>query len=206
VGAVAAAATIAFFQAETPATVNEQVRAEQVRVIDASGLDRARLDRLEQELALLRQGAARKAAPREEVSPSAMTGSHDLAPPPDPEREYAEQQGIKEDWLTRHAREAVNARWAPGAEQDIDLDLDRLRQQSWAGRNPIEFEIVDVSCRTSLCVAEVRWDSARSAVEKGAYLATQDYAQNCTVTVFGPSPEELGLKGPFLQKVFFDCA
>src|SRR5262245_20514370 len=206
VGAVAAAATIAFFQAESSATGNEQVRTEQVRVIGASELDRSRLDRLEQDLALLKHGTTRQAAPRKEVSPSAMTAPDDLAPPPDPEQEYAKQQVIKQDWLTRHAREAVNPRWARGAEQDIDLDLDRLRQQEWARRNPIEFEIVDVSCRTSLCVAEVQWESARTAVENGAYLATHDYAQNCTVTVFGPSPEELDLQGPFLQKVFFDCA
>src|SRR5262249_48616079 len=142
----------------------------------------------------------------EAVRPHAMTAPDDLAPPPDPEQEYAEQQVLKHDWLTRHAREAVDTRWARGAEQDIDLGLDRLRQQEWASRNPIAFEIGGVSCRTSLCVAEVQWDSARTAGENGAYLATHDYAQNCTVTVFGPSPEELALEGPFLQKVFFDCA
>src|SRR5262245_1636987 len=102
VGAIAAAATIAFFQAEPSPTVQDQGPPNgRVRVIGASELDRSRLDRLEQELAVLRQGAAREAAPREEVSPSAMTDPDDLAPPPDPAQEYAEQQIAKQDWLTR---------------------------------------------------------------------------------------------------------
>src|SRR5262245_16279779 len=116
VGAVAAAATLTFFHAEPSATGKEQVRTERVRVIGGSEFDRSRLDRLEQELALLKHGTAREAAPREEARPHAMTAPDDLAPPPDPEREYAEQQVLKQDWLTRHAREAVNKSWAPGAE------------------------------------------------------------------------------------------
>src|SRR5262245_28517416 len=123
VGAVAAAATIALLHAEPAATVNRQVRTEHVRVLGASEPDRSRLDRLEQELALLKHGTARQAAPRQEVRPSAMTAPDDLAPPLDPAQEYAAQQVIKQDWLTRHAREAVNTSWARGAEQDIDLDL-----------------------------------------------------------------------------------
>jgi hypothetical protein len=190
----------------------EPVRTEPARAEDASDLDRARLDRVERELVLLRQGVARAAAEAQAAAENgaaealATTDADDLAPPPDPEQEYVEQQAVKQDWLTRHAMEAVNASWAPGAEQDIEGDLDRLKDQEWAGRGPIRFEVVGVSCRTSLCVVEVAWDSARTAVEDGAYLATHDYAQSCIVTVFGPSPDEVESDSPFVQEILFDCA
>jgi hypothetical protein len=206
VGAVAAAATIAILPTEPSRMAGERPGTERVREIGTSDVDRSRLERIERELALLRQRPAHEDAPREAAREHLTNDAEDLAPPLDPEQGYAEQQVLKEDWLTRHALEAVDTKWARAAEQDIDLDLDRLKDQEWAGRGAIDFEVAEVSCRTSLCVVEVEWDSARAAVEDGAYLAVHDYAQNCTVTVFGPSPDEVEANAPFLQDILFDCA
>jgi hypothetical protein len=206
VGAVAAAATITILPTEPSRLAEERPRTERVREMDTSDVDRSRLERIERELAALRRRPAHEDAPRDAAREHITTDAEDLAPPPEPEQGYVEQQVLKEDWLTRYAMEAVDTNWARAAEQDIDLDLDRLKDQEWAGRGAIDFDVTEVSCRTSLCVVEVEWDSARTAVEDGAYLAMHDYAQNCTVTVFGPSPDEVEANAPFLQDVLFDCA
>jgi hypothetical protein len=206
VGAVAAVATIAIFPTPPSPRVDERAQTEAAPAVGASDVDRTRLERIEREIALLRGRAARDDTPRDEATDHRPSDEKDLAPRFDPDEAYAEQQIAKEDLLARHAREAVDTSWARDAEREIDLDLGRLRDQEWASHGPVDFELVHVSCRTHLCVVKVEWESARAAVDDGAYLAMHDYAQECTVTVFGPSPEEIDTGAPFLQEVVFDCA
>lgn len=201
VGAAAATATILLLQPQSLQTIETRVEHETVREIVAKP-DDTRLDRIEHELQVLRQNAAQSvvANAQEPAVPE------DVSQPPDPEQEYAEQQQMKEDWLAQHALEATDVNWAYDAEQAIDLDLDRLKQAQWAGRDPMDFQVMGVNCRSNLCVVELGWNSVQTAVENGAYLAMHDYAQNCNVTVFGPAPEDIEANEPFVQELLFDCA
>ena len=203
VGAVAAAVTIGFLQGEHTPQPAEPAHVATVHSVGAGDAALDRLERLERELAVLDRRIFPQNAPSAELAVSPSVEAEDPLPP-DAEQEYAEQQAMKEDWLAGHAMEPVDPSWSRLAEQAIDLDLERLREQDWAGRGRIDFEVVDLSCRTSRCVVTVAWDSAETALANGPYLAMHDYAPGCKVTVFGPSVEQIAATTPFLQDVVFD--
>jgi hypothetical protein len=54
--------------------------------------------------------------------------------------------------------EPVDREWAPKATRAHDADLQRIAARSG-------FEVVDVGCATTLCVASLRWPSYPAAVD-----------------------------------------
>ena len=205
VGATAAAATIFMLQSQPLEISATQVEAEIVAEVANGNRDDVRLEQIERELAMLKLRTSKPESTTNTVD-NVVVEAETFIPPLDPEQDYIEQQVMKDSWLNQYAMEAVDINWAYDAEQAIELDLDRLRLAQWAGRDQIDFEVMGVNCRSNICLVEVEWDSAQTAIENGGYLAMHDYAQSCAVTVFGPAPDAIEAGGPFVQEIIFDCA
>lgn len=112
---------------------------------------------------------------------------------PDPSAE-----GPADDFVlrtrTRFEHESRDPTWAPVAERDFESHLKRIGAR--AG-----FVLKQISCRTTLCIAELEWVDSRSAARNAGDVVHGEYRQNCARGGLTPSSDAK----PFRDTVFFDC-
>jgi hypothetical protein len=127
-----------------------------------------------------------------------------IAAPPSPPSQSAEE--ARAEWA-RHeadrkaqvAAEPVDRDWSRGASAAFRKDFEALGAK--AG-----FTLTDVQCKTTSCLARVRWDSYAKAGEGWRDVLHARYAQNCAREVFVLPPSDDRAGAPYEATAFFDCA
>jgi hypothetical protein len=87
--------------------------------------------------------------------------------------------------------------WAPRATVALKSELGTLSEK-------VGFEVESLACKSKMCVANVRWDSAANAMRNNQRIAEAWYSVNCAVEVMG------GLgggedKGSSMSVIFSKC-
>jgi hypothetical protein len=118
--------------------------------------------------------------------------------PPTPTDVGRHVQTRIEQIVQRHASESVDSDWATGAESDFHHDLSSLGEKE-------HFSLVDLNCRTSLCIAVLQWPSYEAASQYDV-VSSFPYKRNCAITVYVPLPEHGDIQKTYRSRVFFDCA
>jgi hypothetical protein len=156
------------------------------------------------------QRAAPSWSPRADTNEMADDHAVDEADEVDPFAAMSADETY-EDLLEGRARyddrvrtESIDHAWAPGAEESFTRELDRIAGAlaSDAGT----FSVRDVSCKTTMCLAQLDWTSAVAARRAGEHIALARYGENCAVFLLGPPPAVLDRDDAFQQEVYFDCS
>jgi hypothetical protein len=111
---------------------------------------------------------------------------------------------LKRDWH-RHFAERVQAAsseardpsWAREVEHAFQSDFDQ-------GRDRMQAELIRVDCKTSKCLAQVKWPSYRVARSRFPQIMHAAYTTNCAVAVdIGEEPAKPD--EPHQAAVVFEC-
>jgi hypothetical protein len=94
--------------------------------------------------------------------------------------------------------ESDDPKWSRGAKQSFQNDFDKLSARG-------HFEVKDVECKTTSCLATVTWPSYAEAKKMWHGLLHANYAENCSREVLVPEPEQGQAGAPYDATVFFDC-
>lgn len=148
------------------------------------------------ELARLRAMERRLA--QVESRAAASPGNAPAPPPPDtdPESMRAAHMQAFQAVLQRHAHERVDARWAPTAQRSLQTDLAGLSEAN-------HFRVVQVDCRTNLCVTTLEWPTYESATEATRNLLHQNYQLNCSRRILLPDPGDPAAS--YQARMVLDC-
>ncbi len=87
--------------------------------------------------------------------------------------------------------------WAPRAAVPLKSELGTLSEK-------VGFEVESLTCKSKMCVANVRWESAENAIRNNQRIAEALYSVNCNIDVMG----KLGAgedKGSTMSVVFSNC-
>jgi hypothetical protein len=139
------------------------------------------------------------AAPSAESPPAAAPAPSSSASRPADVRE-TQRAATAEYWgrrLDSHEQEGRDARWAASTQAALQADLDGL------GRNA-GFQVRDVDCRTTTCLARLAWPSRDDAMRQTRRVTQAAYSKSCTREIYAPPPAA-GTAGPYEGEVLFDC-
>jgi hypothetical protein len=100
--------------------------------------------------------------------------------------------------VERVRREARDPSWAPGIEKSLTAEFRELAARG-------HFELGQISCGTTSCIAEVTWDADASPIEFAPVILHHPFAVNCPRTVVGPTPDQLVPGGKNRGQVLFEC-
>jgi hypothetical protein len=190
-GGLMAGAAIAFSARWTKAAVGHSSIAS-VEVAPAAPAD---LSGIERELQELRERTRAQPAPDgngalSAAGPGARGNVYAEEPQIDPVVEYRAA-------VDAHTREQPDSRWASTEARVISEDLTR---DSDAGM----FSVEKVDCRTTTCVADVRFDSFHSAQLNWGRILNGRRIPGCGVeVVLDNAPKDMSQ--PYETSVFFNC-
>jgi hypothetical protein len=142
------------------------------------------------------------------VAAPAATSTAAVTPAPPRAANAAEPNGDREamraadliEWtnrIERHGHEARDASWASSTEAALRSELDGLG-------GDIGFQVRDIDCRTTTCVARLNWPSHGDALRQRRRVAQAAYSKECSREVYSP-PVADGTAGPYEATVLFDC-
>jgi len=120
--------------------------------------------------------------------------------PPELSREQSKQLLLREFArdLNAHAADARDPNWARPAESSISEGLMAAHDRN--------FEVVSVDCKTSTCVATLRWKTRKDAEAGSARAAETVLQPNCESKIL---LHDVGARenvdSPFEEKLFLNC-
>jgi hypothetical protein len=139
--------------------------------------------------ALVRSSAAKET--RSEGAAAAAARAS--APPPSPAERAQEHRAA----LKRHTEEPVEPAWAPAAEASFERTL---RPAGAA----LGFELRAVDCRSTSCVATLRFARYADAQARWGEILHMRYEMNCAREIVLDDPADP--RAAFETDVLFDCA
>ena len=144
-----------------------------------------RLDRLEQEMAHLRNERNEPPSATPEVLPS---------PQEDQRRLEARFAGLERQLMA----EPVDASWSRAATESLRNDLS-------AAAKDAGFKLVAAECRTEMCRATLQWANYEAALKTGMRLPERLIpGLNCVRSVWLKEPDDPA--GPYSSNLFLDCS
>jgi hypothetical protein len=138
-------------------------------VLTQGSTETAALGSLEQRMIALERSLASASTTEEE--------------PPDPDAARAEIIASHAAAIDAHWQERSDASWAPRATDATHRDLEGIAVQA-----EVPFEIMDVDCRSTTCLAELEWSSYGAAVGGYPDLLHHAYALDCARRIVLPEP------------------
>jgi hypothetical protein len=140
-----------------------------------------------------------------DIADEDVTVDDESVPPfASPEEEYDSLLAGRTHHESRWRAESVDIGWARAAQSSVRSDLERIAEDVVA-QDASGFEVEDVACRSTMCVAKIEWASANEAVEHAERIAMARFDQSCGIFLLGPSPDAFAKGAAFTQEVFFDC-
>ncbi len=98
--------------------------------------------------------------------------------------------------VDRFSHESEDPRWAPRATQTLRSNLSDLAPALGA-------RATSVSCRTTMCAADLEWPSFSEANRGINEMVKHAYALNCARSIFRPPPEDPSQ--PYRVTMYVDC-
>jgi hypothetical protein len=114
------------------------------------------------------------------------------------EEASAEWARHKADREAQVAAEPVDRAWSRHATAAFRKEFEDLGTKA-------QFTVTDVQCKTTSCLAKVRWDSYAQAGQHWRDVLHARYSQNCAREVFVPSPPVDQTDAPYEASAYFDC-
>jgi hypothetical protein len=138
----------------------------------------------------------------DEAEPVIEVGAAEL-PPDDPQyRAEATERSRKRyaEFEQKILDEHVDPEWASSTQRTLETDFSRFGERA-------NFDVLEVECKTSGCLATLEWDTFREARENLMKVAAFDYSTNCETMVWvgdhPETPEEVD--APRQVRVAFNC-
>ena len=156
---------------------------------DTSRLE-GRLERLETQQT--------RAAPVATASGTAAVAAPAPAPTQTPEEAQAEWIGRGAARQAQLAVEPRDAAWSKKTTERFQKEFSQLGAAA-------HFTVADLDCKTTSCMAKLRWDSYRDAESSWRDVMHAPYATRCAREVFTPVPTAGEMDKPYEASVFFDC-
>jgi hypothetical protein len=159
---------------------------------DTSDLE-ARLQRLEQRAAPVPTAATASAAP-------SASGQGTPAPvaTQSPEEARARWAARGAERAAQVAAEPRDAAWSRKA---MDTFAKEFKQLGAMGH----FTVSELDCKTTSCMAKLRWDSYSDAANGWRSVMHAAYKTTCSREVFAPLPNPEDADKPYTGSVYFDC-
>lgn len=110
-----------------------------------------------------------------------------------PRHETAEEHTQR--LLSEHASEGVDPTWS--------LDTARSLESDFGHIDSTHFDVIGVDCRTTSCVARMRWRSYADATQDFGAIAHHPFAANCARSISLPQPSDPSAS--YEAPVIFDC-
>lgn len=107
--------------------------------------------------------------------------------------------------LERHEAEPVDSTWAPHVEDALIDDFAHIAQRARRLSDDISLDVVDVSCKSSMCRIRVEWASYDAALLAAGDMASHAFQENCPVWVLVPEPDSLSSESAYQHDVVLDC-
>lgn len=101
-----------------------------------------------------------------------------------------------EQQIDRHRTEPIDAGWSKTTARSLAKDLGSLGEKA-------SFEVVDIDCRRTTCVAELEWPSYAQANSDVTRILAKVYEINCGMGLSVPEPKDRN--APYRATVLFDC-
>lgn len=136
-----------------------------------------------------RRGWRAFSAPTQEALPAAPPAEAVSPPPDEPEDpgvSLAREVDHQKDLLASFTKEPEDARWARATEGAVTEALTRVSKS----QGEQSFGIEEARCRSSLCVATVKWASYFDAQRTAAAIAGQNPEVPCAVELTIPPPSD----------------
>jgi hypothetical protein len=116
--------------------------------------------------------------------------------PPTPEEMRAQTEKVRANLLGRMNAEGVDPRWAPRTASSFRQDL----QSMGAAQH---FDVREVTCRTTMCAADLEWTDSHGRRPQLMSVLGQVYGVNCQRhgTIFEPNDTTPN----YTAKLIFDC-
>jgi hypothetical protein len=144
---------------------------------------RARVERLEQEREL---DKAKASAPTEAAVDSLPT----------PEEDKRALEDRLRTLKQRFEADPRDPQWSVSSVAAFRSDFAALEQQA-------PLKLVNVDCRTTACIATVRWPNYETALQQGDALVHHPYSVNCSRHLTMPPPDDPAAS--YESTVQFDC-
>ena len=171
------------------ATTTDQDTGAGVVATRTIAVDDGRAARLESRISRLEQrpeSADARRAPSEDPAAAAAT----VGPPPEfYYRRHAE-------FIDRVRAESVDPSWGPSTAEHLRRDMEKAKAL-------IPFELVNVDCRTTSCLAVVQWDTQADALNGYHKIMMNPFRVNCEHTIL--VPEQPAANGKWQVTMTFDC-
>jgi hypothetical protein len=156
--------------------------------------DALRIGNMEERLrALEARSSAAPPAPMASASSAAIAQS---APMSEDERaEHARQDHQR--WVDRYQGEGADPSWAPSAARSISSELGRI------GGKMGNATVVQTTCKTTMCAAELEWPTMEAAFKSGAGIVEHMYEMPCARELRHPPADDPSK--PYRATLYFDC-
>jgi hypothetical protein len=96
--------------------------------------------------------------------------------------------------VSRFEVENRDRNWAPRVEQQLRQDFAALTASS-------DSQMLSLSCRDTICIANVRWPSYARALEQHTSFLTKSYSANCATLAQLPPPDAARTNEPYDAKI-----
>jgi hypothetical protein len=157
---------------------------------------RARVRALEDRLARTQGVDALARAPAEdpETRPAIVDGE----PAPSHEEWAEHHRRLHADAIELHRGDARDPEWAHATERTLGGDLNKV------GAQPVgTFELMSIDCKTTSCLANLRWRSYGEAVNGFAGALHFNYSLPCGTRILLPEP--VNPEQSYEATLIFDC-
>lgn len=150
----------------------------------------ARLRALEERLAQLEERERARERARDAGAPPAeqQAGDH--------RREAAEERAQFQALVDDHRRDRVDAAWSRAASAGLRGDLGSLATEG-------HFQVLEMDCRSSSCVATLEWPTFSEARHARAALIGHRYHPNCAYGLSLPEPDDAA--SAYRTSMIFQC-
>ena len=113
-----------------------------------------------------------------------------------PEEQAAAAEQAHRRWTDRYTAERPDPAFAASAAGSLRRELGTLADKGG-------FRVVDVDCRTTMCLASVEWPSYALVADGANQIMAHPYAVNCAMETRFPPPDDPAKA--YQASVYFDC-
>lgn len=140
--------------------------------------------------------------PRHETEDDAYAQYPDMS-----EEELIEQELERHAQLVEaHHAEPIDARWAHTAHERYSGDFEKLSERLSGSGQSNGFNVRNLDCRSTSCVATLEWDSYADAAKGAEAIAFHGYEENCALSVVPFPPDDAAEARSYSHDVVFDCS
>jgi hypothetical protein len=133
---------------------------------------------------------------KESAAPAPSSEPAPMPAPPSPEESKQMLFERQRTLVADHQKDPLDPVWSVATVKNFDADFEAMAQNS-----PVK--LLSIDCRTTSCLATVRWENYATALAKGSVLAHYPYSTTCARQVVQPPPDDEN--APYVSTVVFDC-